>query len=93
MTTGRCSGCGRADSLRKIRLHIVDCSLYLDLFQRAPEGALDPAAEHERYRTEDRNPEARAEQRGERLEVRFAEINRQQSLSTFRWAKPPDILD
>jgi hypothetical protein len=93
MATGRCSGCGRTDSLRKISTHIVDCFAYLDLFQRDPARALGPAAEYERYRAEDRSPEARAEQRGERLQVRFAEINRQQAVSASRWAKPPDILD
>lgn len=93
MASGRCSGCGRADSLRKISTHIVSCPDYAELFQSDPSKALDPAAEHRRFQTEDRSPEARAEQRGERLLVRFADINRQQAASTARWAKPPSILD
>lgn len=93
MALGRCSGCGRIDSHRKIGLHIVSCPDYLSLFVREPDRALDPVAEHDRYRAEDRSPQARAEQRGERLNARFAEINRQQAVSASRWAKPPDILD
>lgn len=93
MATGRCSGCGRTDSLRKIRLHILHCTRYEHLFHHEPDRALDPAAEHQRYQAEERNPEARAEQRGERLEVRFAAINRHQATSATRWARPPDILD
>lgn len=93
MALGRCSGCGRADSLRKISLHILSCPLYGELFAREPERCLDPAAENERYRAEENTPQARAEQRGERLHQRFSEINRQQAVSASRWARPPDILD
>lgn len=93
MALGRCSGCGRADSLRKISVHIVTCPAYLDLFSRQPERCLDPAAEARRYRAEEQTPEARAEQRGARLEQRFAEINQLQAASASRWSRPPDILD
>lgn len=93
MAAGRCSGCGRTGSLRKISQHVVDCIDYQELFERDPAKALDPAVEHERFRAEECNPEARAHQRGERLQPRFAEINRQQSASAARWATPPDILD
>ncbi len=93
MATGRCSGCGRVDSVRKIILHIVSCKAYTELFQREPGKCLDPAAEAARYRTEEQTPEARAEQRGARLEQRFAEINQLQAVSATRWSKPPDILD
>lgn len=93
MAAGRCAGCGRTDSLRKISLHIVDCSAYLDLYDRDPQRALTPIAEYERYRREDSTPEARAVQRGHRLERRFAEINRLHAVSATRWACPPDILE
>lgn len=93
MSAGRCSGCGRVDSLRKVSLHIVSCPDYLALYEQHPERALEPEAEYSRFRTEDTTPEARAQQRGARLEVRFAEINRQQAASATRWSKPPDILD
>lgn len=93
MAAGRCSGCGRKDSLRKINQHVVSCPSYLDLFEHDPARCLDPAAEYERFRTEDNTPEARAQQRGARLELRFAEINRLQAHSATRWARPPDILD
>ncbi len=93
MATGRCSGCGRADSVSKISLHIVSCQAYSELFQRQPGKCLDPAAEAARYRAEEQNPEARAEQRGVRLEQRFAEINQLQAVSASRWSRPPDILD
>lgn len=93
MPAGRCSGCGRTDSLRKVRLHVVECTDYIELFRQEPARALDPHAEYVRYRREHGSPEARAVQRGHRLEVRFAEINRHQAASTSRWATPPDILE
>lgn len=93
MAAGRCSGCGRGDSLRKIILHVVSCEAYLALYEHDPERALDPVAENERFRSEENTPEARAEQRGVRLETRFAEINRLQAVSASRWARPPDILE
>lgn len=93
MASGRCAGCGRIDSLRKISQHIVDCPLYVDLFHHDPDRCLAPAAEFERYRTEDNSAIARAEQRGTRLSARFAEINRHQAVSTARWLRPPDILE
>jgi hypothetical protein len=93
MATGRCAGCGRTDSHRKISLHIVDCHKYLELFQQHPERCLAPVAEHERYRTEDNSPVARAEQRGTRLTARFAEINQHHQRTAARWRRPKDILD
>jgi hypothetical protein len=93
MAAGRCAGCGRIDSLRKISTHIVDCTAYLNLFQHNPLRCLTPAAEYERHRAEDTTPVARAEQRGTRLAARFAELNRQQLASVVRWQRPPDILE
>lgn len=92
MPAGRCAGCGRTESMRKISLHIVECGRYIDLYARHPERALAPVAEYDRYRREN-TPEARAEQRGQRLHARFAEINRQQAASVTRWTTPPDLLD
>lgn len=93
MPAGRCAGCGRVDSRRKIALHIAECSQYIELYQRDPSRALTPEAEYERHRTVDMTPEARAFQRGVRLKHRFAEINQQQQASASRWATPPDILE
>lgn len=93
MAAGRCAGCGRTDSLRKISTHIVDCPSYLNLFEHDPGRCLTPAAEYHRHRTEDNTPVAKAEQRGTRLAVRFAEINRQQLACVARWQRPPDILE
>lgn len=92
MAAGRCSGCGRTDSVRKINLHIIECEDYVDLYLHDPARALTPAAEFERHRNED-TPEARAVARGARLQARFAEINKQQAASATRWARPPDILE
>ena len=92
MSAGRCSGCGRIDSLRKIRLHIVGCEDYIGLFRQTPADALDPHIDYVRHRRA-QSPETRAVLRGHRLEARFAEINRQQQVSTSRWATPPDILE
>lgn len=93
MASGRCAGCGRIDSLRKVSQHIVDCPEYLRLFQSDPGRCLAPAAEYERFRREDDSAIARAQQRGTRLAARFAEINRQHAVSAQRWARPPDILE
>ncbi len=92
MATGRCAGCGRTDSTRKISQHIVGCPQYLNLFQEHPDRCLDPAAEYERYRRDDDSPVARAERRGTRLAERFDEINRHYAASRERWQRPPDIL-
>lgn len=93
MASGRCAGCGRINSLRKISQHIVDCQSYIELYEQAPERCLDPVAEWDRYRERGGGTQERAEQRDERLRARFAEINRQQLASASRWASPPDILD
>lgn len=93
MAAGRCAGCGRTDSARKVALHILTCQAYIELFERDPESALTPEAEFIRFRREDDTPEARALARGNRLHQRFTEINRQQVASASRWATPPDILE
>jgi hypothetical protein len=93
MAAGRCAGCGRVDSARKIALHVLACQGYIELFERNPEAALTPEAELLRFRREDDTPEARAVARGQRLHERFTEINRQQAASASRWACPPDILE
>lgn len=92
MPSGRCSGCGKAGSLRTISQHIVDCTDYLTLFRDDPGRCLTPAAEQHRHRVEDTTPEVRARRRGERLTRRFAELARQQNASARRWVTPPDIL-
>lgn len=93
MATGRCAGCGRINSLRKISQHIVDCQSYIELYERDPASCLDPVTELNRYREHGGGSQARAEQRDERRRARFAEINRQQLASASRWASPPDILE
>jgi hypothetical protein len=93
MATGRCAGCGRTDSLRKITVHIIECADYAALYERDPGLALTPQAEYDRFRREDDTPEAHARQRDQRLKARFAEINRAQAASASRWACPPDILE
>lgn len=93
MAAGRCAGCGRIDSLRKIRLHIADCTQYLKLFQHDPARCLTPADEYERHCREDKSALARAEQRGTRMTQRFAEYHQHQAASVARWQRPPDILD
>lgn len=93
MAAGRCAGCGRIDSLRKISHHMIDCTAYQEIFQNFPALALGPTEEYQRHRREDKTPEARAVQRGLRLRDRFADINRQQMVSAARWATPPDILE
>lgn len=93
MPAGRCAGCGRNDSARKISLHMIECQQYIDLFEQQPDRALSPEAEYQRHRREDLTPEARAARRSDRLTARFADINRHHAASTSRWATPPDILE
>lgn len=93
MAQGRCAGCGRVDSLRKISLHIVGCEKYIDLYANDPERCLAPVAEFERFCVEDNSAIARAERRGTRLAERFAQINEHQQRSAARWARPKDILE
>lgn len=93
MAQGRCAGCGRTDSVRKISQHIINCPEYSRLFQTDRARCLTPAAEYERYRIEDNSALAKAGRRGERLSVRFAEINRHQAASERRWQRPKDILE
>lgn len=93
MATGRCSGCGRIGSLRKINQHVIDCSQYIELFVSAPLRCLAPAEEYQRYQAQEHSAVAKAEHRGARLAARFAEINRHQAAATVRWQRPPDILE
>lgn len=93
MAAGRCAGCGRTGPGSKIAGHVIACQAFIELFERDPGRALTPEAELIRFLHEDDTPEARAAARGQRLEERFAEINRQQAVSASRWATPPDLLD
>lgn len=93
MAAGRCAGCERTGSLRKINLHVIECPQFTALYAADPQRALAPAQEWLRHRREDTTEEARAVARGRRLTARFADINRQQAVSASRWATPPDILD
>jgi len=73
-------------------MHVLDCPEYLALFMREPEKCLHPEAEYLRYKWTEDSPEARAERRDERLQLRFAELDRQQSIDAIRWLPEPDIL-
>lgn len=92
MALGRCAGCGRTGSCKKVEVHALTCPQYLELFRTQPERCLDPAAEHDRHK-EQNTSEARAAQRDIRLRARFAEMERQQNIQGQRWRKPKDILD
>lgn len=93
MAAGRCAGCGRTGSAKKIRAHAMTCPQYTELFQSDPGRCLDPEAEHERYRTEDNTSEARALRRHQRLTGSYAELERRQALQSARWRRPKDILE
>lgn len=91
MTTGRCAGCAVTGAPRRVQQHILTCTAYQNLFLSHPERALDPVAEYLRHRATD-TPQARADQRSERLRRRFITLDRQQARANARWATPPDIL-
>ncbi len=92
MAAGRCAGCGRTGSSKRINTHVLGCDGYRQLFQLAPERCLDPAAEYRRFKAEDDTSEARAERRDARLQQRFADMDAEQSRQAQRWRKPADIL-
>lgn len=92
MAAGRCAGCGHTDTARKVQIHVLDCTEFVELFHRKPGQCLDPAAEYIRHKTEDDSPDARAERRDGRLQQRFAELDERQSRQANRWLPEPDIL-
>jgi hypothetical protein len=65
----------------------------MTLFRTDPDRCLAPAEEYARYRRDETSAMARAEQRGDRLMIRFRDINRQQAVAVTRWQRPPDILE
>ncbi len=92
MAAGRCAGCGLTASERRVKLHVLDCPDFLELFRQHPQRCLDPQDEYLRYKTEDDTSEARAGRRDERLRQRFAEQDERQSREDRRWLPEPDIL-
>lgn len=76
-----------------VRIHVLMCPAYAQLFRTHPERCLDPDAEYVRYKTEDDTSEARAKIRDVKLQQRFAEMDRLQSIQAKRWQKPKDILE
>ncbi len=92
MAAGRCPGCGFTASSRKARIHILDCPDFLELFRTDPTRCLDPEDEYVRYKAEDDSPDARAERRDARLQDRFADMDRRQSMEADRWQPERDIL-
>lgn len=89
---GRCSGCGLTDSSKKVTAHIGTCPDYIRLFGSEPGQCLDPEAEYRKHREAD-TFEARAERRDERLQERFAEMERLHAIQVARWRTPRCILD
>lgn len=92
MASGRCSGCGRTGSAKKIALHIISCPAYIELHRTAPAQCLSPAAEADRHRT-DNTQQHRAQLRDERLLARFAALDNEVRVQAERWRTPPDLLD
>lgn len=76
---GRCAGCGySAASVLKVRTHTLTCPSFIYLFKNAPERALSPEAEAERWNTYRRSDEAANEkfEKKEVLREGYREINR-----------------
>jgi hypothetical protein len=93
MATGRCAGCGCTGSVCKIGSHVMTCPQYIELYQHDPARCLDPAAEYQRYRTDEDTSEARARRRHLRLADSYIDLERRQALQATRWRKPKDILE
>ena len=92
MPTGRCSGCGWIAASKRVKLHVLTCQEFLDLFRTDSTKALDPEKDYAQFKDEENSSEARAERRDQRLRKRFAEMEHHQSLQTARW-KTVDFLD
>lgn len=92
MAVGRCAGCGKQGSACKVEQHLVSCEKYIALFKNHPERALLPEAEYERYKREDRSPEAKAEAKEQRLHATLVDEDRRRASQEARWATPKDIL-
>jgi len=57
MAAGRCAGCGRQGSARRISHHTTECAPWLELFEADPSRALSPEAEYQRWQREGRQEE------------------------------------
>jgi len=90
---GACSGCGdESVSCKKIAAHIQQCSAYAKLYKESPELALTPAAEYEKRRAMQQDPELRAAAREVRLNKVFADVDRRRQAETDRFKRPADML-
>lgn len=80
MLRGRCSGCGKEDTTRKVQIHITQCPEYLALFRSHPDRALDPAAEY----VKSQQPEALQDSEDVREAQREAKREAHRELTEFR---------
>jgi hypothetical protein len=93
MARGRCAGCGMTNaSIKKMRAHIMSCPDYTELFQRAPERALEPVQEQERWLAAEGSAEARDAARDERLEALRERLAAARVAQVDRWRTPDDLL-
>ncbi len=89
MSAGRCSGCGEVNrSCKVVREHIRSCPDYRQLLSTAPEKALEPEAEYDRWAARDKT-----EERIERRDRLVGETDALHAAQVARFATPKDILD
>lgn len=93
MARGRCAGCGMTNaSIKKMRAHLMSCPAYTELFQSAPERALEPAQEQQRWLADEGSSEAREAARDVRLEALRERLAAARVAQVDRWKTPDDLL-
>jgi len=93
MTPGRCPGCGyTSPSCKLVNNHMTSCEELAVMYREDPASVLDPQSEYDRWKLEEDNPEVKAAAKAERLDRRFAGLDRARDAQAVRW-NPPSILD
>jgi hypothetical protein len=102
VSAGRCSGCGFEDvSCRKVKTHVLTCSVYLALYRSDPDRCLSPEVAYVKFRSGDPDAVASAAEfsdrklRGRiaRLEERFVDADRARERQVARFSKSDFLAD
>lgn len=85
---GRCPGCQETGELKKIVFHVMTCPKWAALYRADPAAALAPAQEYERWATEERAGEQRAD-----LDRRIDDTQARRARSVARFQKADPLED
>lgn len=84
---GRCAGCGKTGTARKIDVHTLDCEDFQVLHARSPAAALGAQAEYARWAGADK-----AQGRLDRRDTGLAVTRAARAVQAQRFARLPDVL-